>query len=152
MLTARAHRRAASFCLSLVLFSITPFLTSELCSLKRWGGGVGGQLTVSQTAPLHQGLQLFVLERWHGCAGRDRVERVQAGLEGVMAFVKGGIKGAWRKAAHQYAVMGAWESYCYRNAEITQAGQVYFLSIHSCWKTTGEKLTRLSVSGRSEKL
>lgn len=64
----------------------------------------------------------------------------------------GGNDDDWRKAAHQYPVMAAWESYCYRNAAITQARQVYCLVIHSCWKTTGEKLTRLPIISQREKL
>lgn len=67
-----------------------------------------------------------------GCVG---------GNDGFAKEKKGGNKEDWRKAAHQYLVMAAWESYCNRNAEITQGKQVHFLAIHSCWnKQLGEML------------
>lgn len=48
--------------------------------------------------------------------------------------------------------MAAWETYCSRNAEITQDGQVYFLSFNTTWKTTEEKFTWLPTWDRSKKL
>ena len=44
-------------------------------------------------------------------------------------LAKGGIEGTGEKGAHQYPVMAAWKSYCYRIAEITLDGQVCFLQL-----------------------
>ena len=125
MLTARVHREAASLCLSLVLFSIAP---SNIWTLRSRGRRrTADSEPDSSSSP---GVWTLCPVERDGCAGWDRPEGVAHWVGGGNdGLAKGGTEGTGEKGAHQYPVMAAWKSYCYRIAEITQDGQVCFLQL-----------------------
>lgn len=120
MLTARAQRRAASLCLSLVLFSITP---SNIWTLQSQEGEEDSWQWARQLLSARGFNSLSCREDWVCRRGKG-----WGGVSWVCEEWWFSKKGNWREVAHQYPVMAASENYCNRNAEITQGRLVYFLA------------------------
>lgn len=144
MLTACAHRRAASLRLSLVIFSITH---SELCSL------VGERRTVDSEPDnsTPQGVWTLCPAEKNWCAVWNRGRGGVEWAGGEMVLQESRNWGDWREEAHQYLVMAVLESYFYRNAEITQ-DKFTSLILNSHWETTGGKFTWLRENRKNHRV